>query len=64
LFWNENAGWGTLYLSPYQSSVALRFGTTQVNNRIDYVRSSSLGSNFSLTTAIKDGTTDSLFTAS
>ena len=30
LFWNETAGWGTVYLSPFQTAVNLRFGTTQV----------------------------------
>jgi hypothetical protein len=61
LFWNENAGWGTLYLSPYQSSVSFRFGTTQPENGTNYVRSASIGSAFTLSTAIKNGTTDSLY---
>jgi hypothetical protein len=61
LFWNENGGWGTLYLSPYQGSVSMRFGTGQLENRTNYVRSASVGSAFTLSTAVKNGTTDSLF---
>jgi hypothetical protein len=61
LFWHESAGWGTLYLSPFQSSVSFRFGTTQAENQIDYLRPSSVGSAFTISSAIKDGTTDSLF---
>src|SRR5262249_6992763 len=60
LFWNESAGWGTLYLSPFQSSVRFRFGTGQVENRTNWLRPSSIGNAFSLSTAIKNGTTDSL----
>jgi hypothetical protein len=61
LFWNENASWGTIYLSPYQSSVQLRFGTTQSENRVSYSRPNSVGSSFTLTSAIKNGGTDSLY---
>jgi hypothetical protein len=61
LFWNEDAPWGTIYLSPYQSSVNFRFGTTQVGNRPNYLRPSFIGSAFTMNAAIKDGTTDSLY---
>jgi glucose/arabinose dehydrogenase len=62
LFWNETSGWGTLYLTPFQTEVAFRFGTTQPLNWPLFSRPSSLGSSFSISTAIKDGTTDSLYT--
>jgi hypothetical protein len=61
LFWNETAGWGTVFLTPFQSSVNSRFGTTQVENRNNYLRPVSSGSSFTLSTAIKNGTTDSLY---
>jgi hypothetical protein len=59
LFWNETAGWGTVYLTPFQSSVQMRFGTTQPGNRIAFTRSA--GPAFTLSTAIKDATTDTLY---
>src|SRR5262249_16824982 len=62
LFWNETAGWGTLYLTPFQTQVAFRFGTTQPLNWPLLARPSSIGSSFSISTAIKDATTDSLYT--
>jgi hypothetical protein len=61
LFWNETASWGTVYLSPFQSAVHFRFGTTQIGNRTIYQRPSSAGSGFTLTEAIKNATVDSLF---
>src|SRR5262249_31968673 len=62
LFLNETPSWRTAYLSPFQSSLAFRFGTTQVGNRLVHNRPASLGSAFSISTAIKDSTTDSLYT--
>ena len=61
MFWNETAGWGTVYLSPFQQAVNLRFGTLQSGNRIIYSRPAAIGSQFTTTTAIKDGTTDALY---
>lgn len=61
LFWNETAYWGTLYLSPFQENVNLRFGTQQWGNRMVYPRTDSVGSSFTMTGAIKDGTVDSLY---
>jgi hypothetical protein len=61
LFWNETAAWGTLYLTPFQSRVALRFGTTQMGNQILYNRPASVAAAYTITTAIKNGTTDALF---
>jgi len=61
LFWNETVSWGTVYLSPYQSQVNFRFGTTQLNNRATYTRPVSIGAQYSLSTSIKDGATDTLY---
>jgi hypothetical protein len=59
--WGETAWWGMTYLSPFQSGVAYRFGTTQAGNLPHYNRPTSIGANFSLTTAIKSGSTDTLY---
>ena len=61
IFWNETAYWGTTYLSPYQSHVDLRFGTTQTNNGPDYKRTASVGTSLTLTSAIHSGNTDYLY---
>jgi hypothetical protein len=61
LFWNQSQYWGSVFLSPFQSSVNLRFGTTQSGNSVFYTRPASLGSNFTRTTAIKDGAKDTLY---
>jgi hypothetical protein len=61
LFWNETADWGTVYLSPFQSTVSFRFGTTQPSNAPLYSRPSSIGANFTVTAALKNGTNDSLY---
>ncbi|MCI0585128.1 MAG: FG-GAP-like repeat-containing protein, partial [Chloroflexi bacterium] len=61
IFWNETASWGTVYLSPFQSNVKFRFGTTQSGNLPSYARPSSIGSAFSTSIAVKSGTTDTLF---
>ena len=60
LFWNETDPWGAVYLSPFQDEVNFRFGTTQVSNNLVYLRPVSVSS-FTLTTAIKDGTTETLY---
>ena len=61
LFWNESVAWGATYLSPFQTNVNFRFGTIQPNNNSVYSRPASVGSGFTLTTAIKIGSTDSLY---
>jgi hypothetical protein len=61
IFWNENALWGNTFVSPYQSSVPFRFGTTQVNNQPIYTRPVTIGQDFTLTRAVHNGTTDSLY---
>ena len=61
LMWGEYSSWGSVYLSPYQSSVHFRFGTGEANNWQVYKRPQSIGTNYSLSTAIKDGTLERLF---
>jgi hypothetical protein len=60
LFWAESTEWGWVYLSPFQSNVKFRFGTTQPNNLPFHIRSAST-SGFTVTTAIKDGPVESLY---
>ncbi len=63
IFWDETAWWGTTYLSPFQTNVAFRFGTTQTYNWPVYYRPVSIGSALNLAVAIHNGstTTDSLY---
>ncbi len=61
ILWNENAQWGNTFLTPYQNSIAFRFGTTQVNNQPAYSRPVTIGQDFTVTRAVHDGTTDSLY---
>jgi Concanavalin A-like lectin/glucanases superfamily len=61
ILWNENASWGNTFVAPYQKSVPFRFGTTQVNNEPSYTRPVTIGQDFTVTRAVHDGTTDSLY---
>ncbi len=61
LFWDETVSWGWTYLSPFQTNVVMRFGTTQTGNLIKYNRPASLGGSYTLTVGIHDGTTDRLY---
>jgi hypothetical protein len=61
IFWNENASWGNTYVTPYQADVSFRFGTTQVNNQPVYTRPVSIGQDFTITRAVHNGSTDSLY---
>jgi len=61
LFWNETSSWGTVHLSPFQDVVRYRFGTGQVNNLPRYNRPATIDTSYSLTTAIKNGSNESLF---
>jgi hypothetical protein len=61
LFWNSSGAWGAVYLSPFQSSVNLRFGTGQTSNNLLYARPATIGAAFTMTASIKSGTVDSLF---
>ena len=59
--WNETGNWGSVALNPLQRYVKFRFGTGQVNNLPVYTRTSSAKTGFSLSTVIKNGSTESLF---
>ena len=61
IFWIENANWGNTFVSPYQSSETFRFGTEQTNNQPIYTRPATIGQDFSITRAVHDGATDSLY---
>ena len=61
IFWNETTSWGLVYLTPYQTNIVYRFGTTQTGNLGSYTRSVNVGNAFTQTMSIKDGTTDSLY---
>ena len=50
-----------MYLSPYQNQINWRFGTTQVNNRQIYTRPEPAGTAYSMTSMLKNETTDSLY---
>jgi hypothetical protein len=61
LLWPESQDWGTTFFTPSQSNLFFRFGTTQENNQPIRPRVSPLGGDFSITTAVHDGMTDSLW---
>lgn len=61
MFWNENQYWGNTYVSPFQTHATFRFGTTQVGNAPDYQRPATIGGDFTLTAAVHNEGTDSLY---
>jgi hypothetical protein len=61
IFWNENAFWGNTFVSPYQTSEPFRFGTTQAGNQPIYSRPVTVGEDFTITRAVHNGSTDSLY---
>jgi Concanavalin A-like lectin/glucanases superfamily len=62
MLWTENQFWGNTFVSPYQTNVSARFGTTQVGNNLFYVRpGSGIGEDFTSTRAVHDNGTDSLY---
>jgi hypothetical protein len=61
IFWNETAGWGWVFLSPFQTNVNWRIGTTVQNNNERYSRPASIGSGYSLTTLVKNLDAESLY---
>ncbi len=63
IFWNATADWGTVYLSPFEQSVAWGFGTGQANNDPIYTRPASIGTAFTLTDVVKNGATENLYVA-
>jgi Concanavalin A-like lectin/glucanases superfamily len=61
MLWNENANWGNTFVSPYQTSEAFRFGTKQTGNQPIYTRPKTMGQDFTVTRAVHDNSTDSLY---
>lgn len=61
MLWNENANWGNTFVSPYQTSEAFRFGTMQTGNQPIYTRPKTVGQDFTVTRAVHDNNTDSLY---
>ncbi len=61
IFWVENANWGNTFVSPYQTSESFRFGTEQVGNQPVYARPATVGQDFTITRAVHDGATDTLY---
>ena len=62
ILWTENQFWGNTFVSPYQSNVSARFGTTQVGNNLFYPRpGAGIGEDFTSTRAVHDSGTDSLY---
>ena len=61
IFWNQSAYWRSTFVSPYQASVPFSFGTTQVNNQPVYTRPVTIGQDFTITRAVHDESTDSLY---
>jgi len=61
MYWNESADWGGVFVSPFQNVVKYEFGSGQANNLPAYKRPASIGPAFTLTTAMKNQTTESLY---
>jgi Concanavalin A-like lectin/glucanases superfamily len=62
ILWTEDQYWGNTFLTPYQTHVYARFGTTQVGNNLAYVRpAAGIGQDFTSTRAVHDNGTDSLY---
>lgn len=61
IFWNETASWGWVFLSPFQTNVNWRIGTTVANNNERYARPASISANYSLTTLVKNISDETLY---
>ena len=62
ILWTENAFWGNTFVSPYQTHVYSRFGTTQVGNNLSYTRpASGIGQDFTVTRAVHNKSTDEIY---
>jgi hypothetical protein len=62
ILWTENALWGNTFVSPYQTHVYARFGTTQVGNNLGYTRTGSgIGQDFTITRAVHNKETDEIY---
>jgi hypothetical protein len=61
ILWNETGQWGNTFISPWQTTAPFRFGTQQVNNQPAVVRQTDIGQDFTISRAVHDGSTDSLW---
>ncbi len=61
IFWNETASWGWTFLSPFQTNVNWRIGTTLANNNERYARPASIGDGYSVTTLLKNADAEMLY---
>jgi Concanavalin A-like lectin/glucanases superfamily len=62
MLWTENQFWGNTFVSPYQTNVSARFGTTQVGNNLFYVRpGGGIGQDFTSTRAVHDNGADTVY---
>lgn len=61
LTWSESSAWGISHVTPLQSTVWARWGTTQVNNFLYYERPSSIGTAATVTIVVHDGAEDRLY---
>ena len=60
LYFGESGGWGSIYLAPYSSFICARFGSGQSDNYLKSNRASSTNA-FTVTSLVKDGTTEYLY---
>ena len=61
ILWVENAYWGNTFVSPYPTAENFRFGTEQVGNAPIYTRPTTIGQDFTITRAVHNNATDSLY---
>jgi hypothetical protein len=62
ILWTEDAYWGNTFVSPYQSHVYARFGTTETNTNLTYIRpGAGIGGDFTITRAEHNNQTDRLY---
>jgi hypothetical protein len=62
ILWTENAFWGNTFVSPYQTHLYARFGTTRPNTNLTYQRpGGGIGGDFTITRAVHDHETDRLY---
>lgn len=61
IFWTETASWGWVFLSPFQTNVNWRLGTTVAQNNHRYPRPESVGDNYTITTLVKNADIETLY---
>jgi hypothetical protein len=57
----EHGVWGTVFLSPFQNRIAMRFGSGQEGNMDFWRRPHSMEGNYSVTVAVKEGWVERLY---